>query len=416
MPAPASFSRIRSSKGNAWILVLLGLFLFWVFDPISLFAPRFTSPDYPSPHPFGSLHTIGSTSKYLYPPIEDAPLLRELGLSKLFKETRVRDANVPEVENTVFHSLNVDDDPDPVKQKAKEDTQNLISAHDRAKNAFKNQEKVVYRPKSKADYPKVVIVTAVDFQMYGLDYLAKVVQNRVNYAHAQNYGVYVRWYQEFVPILNSKQFLTAKERAKWVRLYCLRAAMFAFPEAEWFWYLDQDGLIANEKVNLIDYLLNRDDLSSSAIREQPVIPPYGLIKTYKTLQPENVRLVFTQSETKIETNSFIVKNDVIGRGIIDIWSDKLFLNYNNFPHGPDSAITHILQWHPFVLSKTVIVPARMINSLHSEEKLPENAKGSDYIHYFTGDLAVQWSSVGSPEESAKLLKEYTSRDKKAAPK
>lgn len=412
LPAPAS-SRIRSGKGNMWGLVVIGVFLIWMLDPISLFSPRFTVPEYPKLHPYSSLHTVGSTSKFIYPPIEDAPVLKELGLNRLFKETRVRDNNLPELEKTVFQSLNVDDDPDPAKQKAKEDTENLISAHNRAKNAFKNQEKVVYRPKSNANYPKVIIVTAVDFDAYGLEYLAKIVQNRVNYAHSQNYGVYVRWYQEFVPVMNSKQFLSAKERVKWVRLYCLRAAMFAFPEAEWFWYLDQDGIVANEKVDLVDYLLNNNDLSTSALREQPVIPPYGLIKTYKTLQPENVKLVFTQSESKIDTNSFIVKNDEIGRGIIDIWGDKLYLNYNNFPHGPDSAITHILQWHPFVLSKTVIVPARMINSLHSKEKLPENTKGTDYTHYFHGDLVVQWTTADTPVDGEKILKLYTNPVTKA---
>lgn len=100
------------------------------------------------------------------------------------------------------------------------------------------------------NYPEVIVVTAVDFDKYSVDGLAKIVQNRVDYAHFQKYGVYVRWAQEFIPQLNSMVALTDKERSKWVRLFCMRAAMFAFPHAKWFWYLDEDGLIMDMTVNI----------------------------------------------------------------------------------------------------------------------------------------------------------------------
>lgn len=408
-PASSRFRSVKSGRRNPVFLVGLLLFFLWFFDPFSLFTKRHNGPEYPEPHPFGSLYTVSTTSKFIYPPIEDAPMLKELGLDRLFRVSRVRDTNVPEVENTVIESLNVLDDPDPSIQNGREEVENKVLER-KVINAFKNHEKVVYRPKTKGDQPPVVIVTAVDFERYSLEYLTRVVQNRVNYAHAQGYGVYVRWTQEFAPIMNSKQFLTDQERTKWVRLYALRAAMFAFPEAKWFWYLDQDALVANELVDLVKYALNDQDLSVIALREQSVVPPYGLIKTYKTLHPENIRLIFTQSETKIETNSFIVKNDVVGRAIIDMWSGKLFLNYNNFPHGPDSAITHILQWHPFVLSKTALIPARMINSLHLVQELPEDTKSSDHVHYFKGDLVVQWSDAMSAEDAETVLKIYQPKD------
>lgn len=412
LPAPASFRSTKSAKRNLLGLVVVVLVLVWFFDPLSLFARTSTVSHYSPPHSPGAKQLVASNSKYIYPPIEHAPTLKELGIAKLFKETRARDKYVPEVEKTVFQSLNVDDDPDPAKQKAKEENDNLISITARAINAFKNQEKVVYRPKSNKNYPKVIIVTAVDFDKFSLDYLAKIVQNRVNYAHQQNYGVYVRWYQEFVPVMNSIQFINVEERARWVRLYCLRAAMFAFPEAEWFWYLDQDALVANTNVDVVDYLLNDEKISAAALRELSVIPPNGLIKTYKNLQSENVRFIFTQSDTKIETNSFMVKNDVIGRAMIDFWGDQLFLGYNNFPHGPDSALTHILQWHPFLLSKTVIVPARMINSLHPPQPISEDAKATDHIHHFKGDVVVQWSNAKTPKEAEQILAKYVTVDTK----
>lgn len=323
------------------------------------------------------------------------------------KETRVRDANVPEVEKLNLLSLNVLDDPDPAVQKMKEEAENAMSEEARARNVFKNHDKTKYVPKSKTNYPKIVIVTAVDYEKYSVDGLAKIVQNRINYAHLHGYGVYVRWYQEFVPRMNSKNFLLDKERVKWVRMLCVRAAMFAFPEAEWFWFLDQDGLIMNEKVDLENYLLGDEAMDQALLREQPVIPPNGLIKTYKNLKTENVKLIFTQSDSKIETNSFLAKNDEIGRAILDIWCDRLYLNYNNFPFGPDSAMTHILQWHPFVLSKTAIVPARTISSLHNAQPLADNAKGGDHTHYYAGDLVAQWSNCEGGLKCEETLNGYS---------
>ena len=177
--------------------------------------------------------------------------------------------------------------------------------------------------------------------------------------------------------------------------------MFAFPEAEWFWYFDEDGLIQNMHTDLTSHLLNKKVLNSVILKERPIIPPNGLIKTYKNIQTENVKLIFIQFDNQIQTNSFIVKNDEVGRAIIDFWTDKLNLNYNNFPHGPDSALAHILQWHPFILSKAAIVPTRLLSSIHSDQ---ENAQSKDNTLYSNGDLTVQWPSCDGDQCNHNLLK------------
>lgn len=399
-PSSSRLSRRKSNRIGACLVLLV---LFWFLSPLLSIRIRWgqTAPRYPLAHPFTSDHVVGTPSKYIFPVVEDVPKLKELGARNLVREVEVNDPEVPEVKRTVYESLNSLDDPNPVSQKLKEKEENAQSDENKVKNAFKNHDKVVFRPKSLRNYPKVVIVTAVDFDRYSFDAITKLVQNRVDYGYKQNYGVYIRWVQEFVPVMNSLNFLTEKERAKWVRLYCLRAAMFAFPEAEWFWYFDQDGLIMNQKVDLEDYLLNPESLKKSMLLEKPIIPPDGLIKTYKNLQPGRVRLIFTQSEKKIESGSFIVKNDFLGRGLLDTWSDRLFLNYNNFPYGPESAITHILQWHPFVLSRTAIVPARTINSLGTDTEKED----STYQYHF-GDLVAQWSNCDTPSKCEEVFAKY----------
>ncbi|CAI5758959.1 unnamed protein product [Candida verbasci] len=383
LPLPATFNRISHRRKLAIIIIFI--IVIWFINPLSLFNFKSnTLKLYPKAHPLTSNEIIELSSQYLYPPIEDAPLLKQLTPTKLIKFVKGKDSNNPDQDRTKLISLNAFDDPDPIKQKAKEEEENKLSDLDKAKNHFKNQDKVRFKPKSGQVYPEVIIVTTVDFDKYSLDSLTKIVQNRVDYAYRQNYGIYVRWYQEFLPMLNNIEDLKDVEKIKWIRLYCIRAAMFAFPKAKWIWFLDQDGFIMDLNKNLEQYLLNANTLDSIMLREQPLIPPHGLIKTYKNVKSEAIKLILTQSEQKLETNSFLIKNDQVGKSIIEIWSDSLYFNYGSFPYGPDSALTHILQWHPFILSKTTIVPAKQINTSHKSK-------------YEEGDFMVQWSDCNGIE-------------------
>ena len=40
--------------------------------------------------------------------------------------------------------------------------------------------------------------------------------------------------RRILPILNNFQYLEDKERAKWIRVYCMKAAMFAFRKQNGF--------------------------------------------------------------------------------------------------------------------------------------------------------------------------------------
>ncbi|KAK6464790.1 galactosyl transferase GMA12/MNN10 family-domain-containing protein [Scheffersomyces coipomensis] len=419
LPLPATFNRIRTFPRKNFLGLIVVIIFFWFFlNPFHFIGSLFTGGEfthYPPPYPLTSTQTIVTNSKYIYPPIEQAPLLRELTVHKLVKESRIRDANFPEIEKNVITSLNAFDDPDPIVQKQKEAEENAISNLSVAKNTFKNHDKVVFKPGKNQNYPDIIVVTAVDFEKYTLDGLTKIVQNRVDYAHNQGYGVYIRWYQEFLPILNSLTYLQLKEKAKWVRIYCLRAAMFSFPEAKWFWYIDQDGLIMDLSVDLEEYILNRDSLEPLMLREQAIIPPNGAIRTYKNAKAENMRLIITQSDSKVETQSLIVKSDPIGKSILEIWGNPLFLNYPNFPYGPDSALTHILQWHPYVLSKTTIIKSRLLSSRHAEKNTPDNAK-TNTQNYFDGDFIVTWADCESPGRCEKVLDKYHQKLKDSSTK
>lgn len=404
LPVPATVGRglEKLRHRNAALVVVVALLaLYAVVLPAARVGARaLAAPPprrYPPPH-VATLRTLAETLlRYIFPQIAHAPYLRELGVTSLVEESKVRDANFPEIEKTRVRLLNFYDHPDPKVQARKEEEENKLLDLSRAKNAFKNHDKAVFRPKSRQHYPNVVVVLAIDFDRYSVEALTMIVQNRVDYAHRQGYGVYVRWAQEFLPQLGSLLYLKHEHRAKWVRIFCMRAAMFAFPEAEWFWYLDEDLMIMNHRIEVRDYLLLPAALAPIMLREQLVIPPLGTIKTYRNSKAENMRVVLTQLETKLETGLFMVRNDFVGRAILDQWSDPLYLHYQNFPYGPDSALTHVLQWHPFVLSKVCIIPARTIAAQHTDVELPAptNGKGGDHVHYYDGDFVVHWDCKGA---------------------
>ncbi|CAX44484.1 alpha-1,6-mannosyltransferase, putative [Candida dubliniensis CD36] len=413
LPLPATFHQINRKKRLPLILIIL-LFIWYIcfnsfLSPFPyLFSKSITKKNYPRAHPLTSTQFIETSSKYIYPPIEHAPLLKQLTTRKLFIEHTFKENGI---DKTGIKSLNFLDDPHENLQKIKEKEENDNSPLNAAKNYFKNQDKIVFKPKKSSSssnkYPEIVIVTAVDFNKYSLDGLTKIVQNRVDYAHLQNYGVYVRWSEEFLPILNNFQYLDDKERIKWIRVYCMKAAMFAFPKTKWFWYLDQDGLIMNMNINIYDYILNPEILNSIMLRDLPLIPPDGIIKTYKNAQANSIRFLLIQSNQKIETNSFLMKNDFIGKSMIDIWGDNLYFQYPNFPYGPDSALTHILQWHPFILSKTTIIPAKTIGSSHNfNDNSPKN------LIYEDGDFVAQWSNCKNPTDCENILNIYYKKLKK----
>lgn len=404
LPVPATFNNIRNipSRNFGIYLTFILFFLLWL-SPINLssFSSKSNLDKYPPPHPFTSPNVITTSSVYIFPQIEHLDLLRELGRSKLVKESRVRNAEHPEIDVSLIQSLNAFDDPDPLVQLNKEKEENTALALSNAKNMFKNGDKIVYKPKSMKNYPEVVIVSAIDFEKYSLDALKTIVQNRVDYAHQHNYGVYVRWYQEFLPWMESFANFDNAEKRKWIRAFCLRSAMYAFPNTKWFWYLDEDGLIMNLNINLNDYILNELALGPIMLREQAINPQNGIIRTYKTTKPSHIRLIVTQSETKIETDSFILKNDDVGKSMLEFWTTNLFFQYPNFPFGPDSALTHILQWHPFCLSRAAIIPARTMASRHTNEEIKED----DHLHYVKGDFTVSWSDC-KDDECERTLKVY----------
>ncbi|ODV84012.1 glycosyltransferase family 34 protein [[Candida] arabinofermentans NRRL YB-2248] len=398
LPLPASFRHtLRTYKPNKIIYIIIGLIIFinWLFNGYftTFLLSSSSSSSSSSKRGFNHLtnqealqtlqknhgiykNEIIVNTNYIFPPIEHAPLLRELTLDKLFKSK----LNVDTQEKVYMY--NEDEDLNDVNEiKDKSNKENPL---DQARKAFKEHGHKVFRSSSsnKKSSPEVVLVTGVDFEQFELSHLTKIVQNRVDYAHANKYGLYVRWIQEFIPSL--QEF---NNDYKWAKLFIMRAAMHAFPNAKYFWYLDEDSLIMRNDIELISYILEPDSLDPIMLRDQPLIVPNGAIKTYKNVHAKDIKFVITQSKTGLNTDSFILQNEIYGKGLLEFWLDPLMRKYPTFVNSDEDALTHILQWHPVLLSKSTVVPGRTICSLHNSNTAGED---DDVLYYQDGDFVVNF--------------------------
>lgn len=316
---------------------------------------------------------ITEKSRYIFPSIEEARILKEAGLDKLFKIDSSSDSSSrsyytysPDYFDDITPIENLDSDT--VNGKEAKPAKMPKTPEEIAIQKFKNNGHRIYKG---SENPQVVLVTAVNFDRLEPEYLVKCIQNRVDYAYIHGYGVYSRFAQEFVPEFQKSR----NDIDTWARVLVLREAMLAFPHAKWFWYLDENTFIMNDKMSLHKKIISKDALESLVMKNQPIIPPNGAVKTYNNLNLDKLSLIVTQSEKGITADSFIIKNDLTGKAILDLMLDPLVKSYPAFRKEVAGCLAHILQWHPFILSKTALLSPRTIHSISpnddSESHKPE---------------------------------------------
>lgn len=318
------------------------------------------------------LNDIQAKMPLIFPKVQDAPILKELKIKGLF----ILRIDVNKVGRYV---LKESEPPMTEKEKAE-----ITDSKALAKRMFLDHGKMVYRKPT--DYPEVVIVTLIDFDYYDQQSLLKIVQNRVNYAVRHKYGVYVRWAQEFIPAVQKQN---VKDSYDSFKPLIMRAAIYAFPQAKYFWFLDQDALIAQKDISLQSHLLNSEMLDASILRSVPVVAKSN-IKTYEHLPVENIDIIYPQTnDGEIDTSSFIVTPSVYSKAFLDYSGDPLVrgFDWNSDSH----CIGHILQWHPTLLARTALVVPKTIASVFDPTQSTNKKLDAQTLHYTDGDLVVSFS-------------------------
>lgn len=146
-------------------------------------------------------------------------------------------------------------------------------------------------------------------------------------------------------------------------------------------------------------------------KDIPVVPPDSVIHTFSHLKPSSVYLILTQDKDNVAPSSFILRNtgtvpvaagqpkDTWSEYFLDAWFDPLYRSYA-FQKAENHALEHLIQWHPTLLAKLVIVEQRVLNS-YSPKSL-EGKEGSDNSVKATsmwqaGDLVINFKDCAEVE-------------------
>ncbi|KAI3555310.1 galactosyl transferase GMA12/MNN10 family protein [Colletotrichum abscissum] len=213
-------------------------------------------------------------------------------------------------------------------------------------------------PRPPSGDPPAVIVTVLDEDNFSNKYLASIRDNRKQYAQLHGYEVM---------FVKAGDYDLNGSPSSWNKVVSLRHAMTKFPEARWFWYLDQDAYIMDPETSLENLVLKSDRLDTLMARDHPVVPPDSIIKTFPHLKGDDIDFVVTQDREGLSSSSFFIRNGDWAKFFIDTWFDPLYRSYN-FQKAEGHALEHIVQWHPTILSKLAIVPQKTFNSYNRYDK------------------------------------------------
>ena len=131
----------------------------------------------------------------------------------------------------------------------------------------------------------------------------------------------------------------------WARVPAVRHALTKFPHSTYFWYLDQNALIMNPELSVEEHIMNPNQLESLMMRDQPIVQPDSVIKTFPHLKGNQIDLVLTQDKEGLSQGSFIIRRGEWSKFFLDTWFDPLYRSYN-FQKADTHALVSMLASNP----------------------------------------------------------------------
>ncbi|KAI9726829.1 MAG: hypothetical protein M1828_000685 [Chrysothrix sp. TS-e1954] len=244
-----------------------------------------------------------------------------------------------------------------------------------------------------ADTPSAVLVTVFDDGETD-KYTQMIRENREQYARRQGYAT-------FFPNITDYPLDEPPSPRSWAKIPAMRHAMTRFPHSTYFFYLDQHALFMRQDVSIEDQIMSPRRLKEIMIPEQPVVPPDSVIRTYKTLSPENVDFVISQDDEGLAQTSFIVRRGEWAKFFLDSWFDPLYRSYN-FQRAEGHALEHLVQWHGTVLARMALVPQKLLNAYTKGSKEQAYVEG-DYIAHFHGCNIIGTGRSSAPSMTAAVV-------------
>lgn len=244
--------------------------------------------------------------------------------------------------------------------------------------------------------PSVVIVTVVDDVKYPKDYLEKIIENRIDYARAHGYGVFIRYTRDYTNVIEESN----NSPSTWARVAIAREALETFPKSV-FWFLDQSALIMNPLVDIEKEFLDPAHLEPKMLRGAPIVRTLNYIFTYRANLVNAVSMIMTRDHDGLSSTSFIYRGDFMGKAWLEMWMEPLYRSFSQFSSETE-ALNHMMQWHTYFLLRTAVVNTKLLNAYAN----PPDDDLHDELAYtdgdFTATLACDYAAASCKEEFLKF--------------
>lgn len=99
----------------------------------------------------------------------------------------------------------------------------------------------------------------------------------------------------------------------------------------------------NPDLTVEAHIMAKSRLESTMIKDQPIVPPDSVIKTFPQLEGDQVDLVLTQDNEGLASGSFIVRHGDWAKFFLDTWFDPLYRSYN-FQKADTHALVSLTRW------------------------------------------------------------------------
>ncbi|EPY50017.1 alpha-1,2-galactosyltransferase Gma12 [Schizosaccharomyces cryophilus OY26] len=231
------------------------------------------------------------------------------------------------------------------------------------------------------DNSKIVILMGSNFHKEDgplHPYAKSIIKNRREYAERHGY---------IFEFLDASDYASkvAGHLFPWVKVPMLKDTMDKYPNAEWIWWLDHDALIMNKDANLVDYLLDHNKLNSLLTRGAEYKSGAGVdsdgFRAPEQQEAEDVHFIMSQDFNGINAGSLFVRNSEMGRWIVDMWFEPLYLDHIQ-GYAEQQAISHMIYYHPSVHQHVGLVPLRTINAYDFAD--PWGWQDGDICIHFAG--------------------------------
>ena len=189
----------------------------------------------------------------------------------------------------------------------------------------------------------------------------------------------------------------------WTLIPALRHALMNNPQASHIFSLTARALITNSTLSLESHILDHDVLPSLMIKDVPVVPPDSVIHTFSHLTTSQAHLILTQDLNNLAHTSMLLRNSLWSRYLLDVWFDPLYRAYN-FQKAEQHALEHVVQWHPTILAKLVLIQSRRMNS-YSYSEPPEREVETGTVRFVDtmwqeGDFLVNFNGCDQYDDES----------------